>query len=61
MGKVTKTDGKARRTAKKSSHGSERAKRKPNVIQSAPQVLLLTSADGCVSFSSAFGGKRRRS
>ena len=30
MGKVVKTDGKGRQTAKKSSHGSYRVKRKPN-------------------------------
>ena len=30
MGKVTKTDGKTRGTAKRVAHGSEKMKRKPN-------------------------------
>ena len=46
MGKVVKTEGKGRRTAKKSSHGSYRAKRKPN----SPIVLRKERAKAASNF-----------
>ena len=46
MGKITKIDGKDRKTAKKSAHGSYRTKRKPN----SPIVLRKKRAEAAAQF-----------